>query len=187
VTNFDPTTVTAVATAVIALFTIVLAWVGGVQAYRLGQTINLARHEFLSTHRPRIILREVYLNDGNIWFRLVNIGDTPATIIESYRMAEIVQPELMRPLLSTGHNDLGQIRLAAGEMKELSYKPDDSLGFFGQGHQSFAGHRYFTGTIIYTDDLGVRRRSVFRRLFHEGGRQFRRLSADQERDNEYAD
>jgi hypothetical protein len=33
---------------------------------------ELSRAEFTATHRPRIIVREVYLDGGQIWFRLVN-------------------------------------------------------------------------------------------------------------------
>jgi len=51
--------VTAVATIAIALFTIVLARVTGQQARLTRQSIDLARAEFVSTHRPRIIVRNL--------------------------------------------------------------------------------------------------------------------------------
>ncbi len=50
---------TAFATIVIAVFTIILAGVGGVQGYLLSKQIKLARDEFNSTHRAHIIVHAV--------------------------------------------------------------------------------------------------------------------------------
>lgn len=49
--------VTAVATAFIAIFTIVLVRVTGRQARLTTAALNLARQEFVATHRPRVVLR----------------------------------------------------------------------------------------------------------------------------------
>jgi hypothetical protein len=91
---------------------------------------RLARAEFIATHRPRVILREVYFADDKIWFRLVNTGDGKATIVESWLMIETpIVKSALRPLLSTGHNDLGRLVLVGGEMKELDYVPADDFLF----------------------------------------------------------
>jgi hypothetical protein len=47
------------------------------------------------------------------------------------------------------------------------------------------GERYFTGTIVYIDDLGIRRQSVFRRIWDDKSHSFVRLA--NERDLEYSD
>lgn len=189
-----PEAATAAATIVIALFTVVLALTGGVQGWLTWRAVNLTRLELIQTHRPRIILREVYIDDGKIWFRLVNTGGTSATIIESYVMTEIANTKAaLRSLLSTGKDDLGRRVLTGGEYKELPYKPTHDHAFIfnmGGGPGSgtlFTGPLYFTGTIVYVDDLGTRRRSVFRRQWHNGDRRFIRLPPEEERDNEYAD
>jgi hypothetical protein len=217
--NFYGALITAIATIAIAAFTFTLKrstdrlWEAGEKQFNhakslafqafldratdlknVGQQIQLARNEFLATHRPKVIVREVYLDGDQIWFRLVNVGDTPATIAESSVTAEIVTSKAgLRPLLSTGKNDLGTVTLAAGELRELSYRPHGDLGFsfasqMGDRKVSmFIGDRYFTGTVIYVDEIGIRRRSVFRRKWQAGERRFVRLDPEEERDNEYAD
>ena len=126
----DPTNLTAISTVVIAIFTVVLAVVAYVQARLLRKSIDLARAEFLSTHRPRIVVREVYLDGKEIRFRLVNVGDTPATIVESRLFAEVMQGKSgLRPLLTNGTNELGRLVIAPGEVRDQSYRPEDSLEF----------------------------------------------------------
>jgi hypothetical protein len=53
--------VTAFVTFWIAIFTIVLAFVSRRQAKLLHQSIELARAEYISSHYPRIVLRDVHL------------------------------------------------------------------------------------------------------------------------------
>jgi hypothetical protein len=83
----DPA-ITALATAVIAIFTIVLVFVTNRQAKLTRDGIELARKEFIATHRPKIIIRFIqgpFMDDNGhqfAWISLVNIGDTPATIEE---------------------------------------------------------------------------------------------------------
>ena len=139
-------------------------------------------------------MREVYLDGNDIRFRLVNVGDTPATIVESRLLAEEMQGKsALRPLLTNGTNELGRLVIAPGEVRDESYRPQDSLGFsfaaqMGDRRGSvFGGDRYFSGTVVYTDDLGTRRRSVFRRRWMVRDRGFVHLDPKEERDNEYAD
>ena len=53
--------VTAFATVWIAVFTLVLAFVSRRQAMLTRQSIKLATKEFVSTHRPKIIVRELLM------------------------------------------------------------------------------------------------------------------------------
>jgi hypothetical protein len=78
-----------------------------------------ARTEFVSTHRPRIILREAITGtflEGqpiNVIYHLANVGGTAGTIIKSYVRVETV-PRGPIPLLhvSVGqHTELGKIVL----------------------------------------------------------------------------
>jgi hypothetical protein len=78
--------VTAVATAFIAIFTIVLVFVTGRPARLTTAALNLARQEFVATHRPRVILRYIqspFENEEGFqfyWVTFVNIGGDRAII-----------------------------------------------------------------------------------------------------------
>lgn len=84
--------VTAVATVLIGIFTLVLALVTGRQARLTRETIEVARQEFISSHRPKIIVHSVEITHNSVPMRneptvgasvvYFNVGDTPARIIE---------------------------------------------------------------------------------------------------------
>lgn len=191
----DPSNLTAISTLVIAAFTIVLAWASYWQARLIRKSIDLARTEFVSTHRPRIILRDIHVVDDDVLYMLVNVGDTKATIVESWILMEFLPDgSVLRPLRSFGHDELGRIVFQPGEMKDLTYTVPGVTGTQSSDMMRVGievglirGQRYFTGTVLYEDDLGVRRRSVFRRKMNAEGKGFERLSVAEERDNEYSD
>jgi hypothetical protein len=161
----------------IASFTIVLAAVGFRQARLIAKSIALAREEFNATHRPHIVVRDVVKDGDNILYLLVNKGDSPAIIIESYVLAEFVPDgQALQALRSAGYDCLGRLSLTVGEVKEATYKiqeshrlaskyPDRKVGVTGESAPAF-GSFYFTGTIVYEDGSGHRRRSVFRRRWN---------------------
>ncbi len=74
--------VTAIATIFIAIFTIVLACVTRKQARLTKHITNLARAEFLSTHRPKIMVRRFRMTDAKI------------TSIESFKHARGKYPSV---------------------------------------------------------------------------------------------
>ena len=150
--------ITAIATIVVAAFTIVLARVTGRQARLTAETIKLAREEFASSHRPRIILRDVCIDGMDVLYMLVNTGGTKATIIESWIMVEfIAEGAPIRPLRSFSHDELGPLIFAAGEVKDLIYPLPAEIGVavdvpgirrigIGDRPPVFGnGHFYFTG------------------------------------------
>jgi hypothetical protein len=129
---------------------------------------------------------------------LVNLGGTAATIVESWIFAEFVEENTrLRPLVPDGHYDLGQITLLGGESKNLRYPLRAGISFAIKwpatrrigidGQPPIFGQRYFVGVLTYTDDLKIRRRSIFRRRWDDDSLTFVRLTPDQERDHEYAD
>jgi hypothetical protein len=151
---------------------------------------NVAIDEFNATHRPRLVVRDVIGTDSKIFYLLINIGDAPATIVESWITVErITDKDAVRPLLSTGHNDLGAVSLGVGEVKDMSYETPD---WVVAGVVPIKGSTelywlpgaeiHFAGTIVYEDTAGQRRRTVFRRRWD--GKAFRRLD---DPDQEYAD
>ena len=178
-------------TAILAIATIALGVVTGFQ-------LRLARAEFISTDRPRIILREVQLVADTIHYTVVNTGDTQATIVESIIKAEFVENQTrISPLRPSDQNDLGKIIIAGGELKVLTYQLPTEISFAIkfpmtrriaiEDRPPMFGDRFFTGIIVYADDLGIKRRSVFRRRWDDRSLTFIRLTPEEERDYEYAD
>lgn len=70
----------------LALFTFLLVVVGGIQGRLIRDQINLARDEFISTHRPKLIVRQFQLESADsdqpikVAFSIINIGSTEATV-----------------------------------------------------------------------------------------------------------
>jgi hypothetical protein len=82
---------TALATVVVATFTIVLAYSTRSQAHLTREVIALARDEFVSSHRPKIIIHATEVSFGTneqglttiaIDLHCINIGNTEAIIDE---------------------------------------------------------------------------------------------------------
>src|SRR5665213_912298 len=76
--------VTALATASIAVFTLALILVTGRQARMARDALALATREFVSSHRPRIKVRNVFnMKSSDCWHVqvvIVNAGETNATV-----------------------------------------------------------------------------------------------------------
>jgi hypothetical protein len=178
-------------TAILAVATISLGILSFFQ-------IRLARAEYISTHRPRIVLREVHLLSETIHYMLVNTGQTKATIVEGWIFAEFVeQGTRLRPLRSVGHRDLQGLGIAGGEAVDLFYPILSEVGFAIRHPEVIRigiedkpgriGNGYFVGALVYEDDLRVKRRSIFRRRWDDAILAFVRLTPEEERDHEYAD
>src|SRR5258708_868823 len=60
--NLTSDAITAISTAVISIFTIVLAYVSHRQAKLTRESINLANREFVATNRPKLKVRRLRLN-----------------------------------------------------------------------------------------------------------------------------
>jgi len=99
-----------------------------------------------------------------------------------------------RPLRSSGHNDLGQLTFAVGGIRDLTYPMSEEMEFFirfpdakrigEEDRPPMFGNYHFTGTIIYADSSGQRRRSVFRRRWYDNRKSFYRVD---DPDQEYSD
>ena len=100
------------------------------------KSIRLARDEFISTHRPKIIVREAIIGsvmEGEpitVHYHLANIGETNGRIIRSMVRAEIV-PQQGRLLLHgsvENQYDLGEITLGPGAAILLKLDRDTRSG-----------------------------------------------------------
>lgn len=186
-------------TIILALFTWRLIVVGRDQHRAAMGGITLARAEFNATHRPRIILREAII--GSVLegepihpvLTLANVGETPGTIVRSHVRVEVVSEDVERLFLHISveqHSDLGEVRLAPGEHRILNYPRDDAPAWHKDSFSKASGPLrtiHLTGQILYVDELGVPRRTAFRRVLKPERQRFYRLPDDYEPDLDYAD
>jgi hypothetical protein len=157
---------------------------------------ELAREEFFSTHRPHLTIRDLFVDGEKIRFLLINKGESPANIIESWIFTEyIIDAKSIRPLFSSGHNDIGRFSLEAGEIQQINW-PLGEIGFnirfptagkavkVGDLTSFPKGHSHLAITIVYAGATGQKRRSVFRRRWNSEIRSFERID---DPDQEYSD
>ncbi|MES1974201.1 MAG: hypothetical protein V4472_17210 [Pseudomonadota bacterium] len=164
---------------------------------------EIGRMQFLATHRPKIILREAFVGSVvsgqqiDALFSLANIGETAGTITNSYVALEVVDESTERLFLHGSieqHSDLGIVRLAPGQQQIFAYPHGNAPRWhpinFGKMPGGQGGRRktiHLTGQILYVDELGVPRRTAFRRVLKPERQRFYRLPNDYEPDLDYAD
>jgi hypothetical protein len=171
---WKPENLTAISTLVIAGFTIVLAWVGYCQARLIRKSIDLARDEFLSTHRPEVRIKHVWLlnealhYDEAVRVRVVcvNTGRTTATISDYSIEFVVVKPGRLLPVdpKLTAIN-ANQFALASGislPLPDVSYDltEADEIAVRRQGAQL-----YCLGVVHYLDSVKRIRTTAFCRVY----------------------
>jgi len=185
--------VTAAATAVIAIFTIILVVVTNRQAKLTRQALELGRDEFIATHRPKIIARHFHLDlcaEGQpvaVWYVLVNVGANDAHInlvghdVWFRRGREWEPPgadasgrELERPKI-----------LKNGESENLQCQSRQPVTA-GNEFSEIAGDvtLCIVREVVYSDALGTRRRVRFERTYDAEAKRF--VPSD-DPDKEYSD
>ena len=170
----DPNNLTAISTLVLAAFTIVLAWVGYCQARLIRKSIDLARDEFLSTHRPKIRIKHVWLLNEALHYNealkvrvvCVNKGRTTA-IISDYSVEFFVVKDhrslpidpKMAPINVNGFALQSGISLP---LPDISYdlSEADEIGIRREGSKL-----YCAGVVHYSDGIGRIRTTAFCRLY----------------------
>ena len=195
--------VTAIATVFVAGFTWTLWRTSKSQGSLAQQSIDLARKEFISTHRPRIILRAAYtgdLKEGHIIpirLHIANIGETKGKIVSStLRITEM--PGDQRPAGGAPfelENFMDQTELEAGGSMlmpaGLSVPKWNADRFLKKWRMTTEGPQpyrtfqiWLTGQMIYIDDLGIPRRTSFYRVLDPERQRFYTVD---EPDLDYAD
>ena len=156
----------------------------------------IGRLQFLATHRPRLIVRNVWIDGLNVGYVLVNTGSTSATVTESHIAVEYTEAGVnVIPLVASGWNDLGNVNIAAGQTLYLSQEipgdmhvaimhPEIRRIMTDQHPRGMVGDIYFAGAITYADDAGIARSTVFRRQWIQTSGRFFRVN---DPDQEYAD
>ena len=146
------------------------------------RTANLARQEFLTTHRPKIRVRRVALEEApltmaiSIRYEIVNIGTRPAHIFAG--IAQIVwQNPQDRPLppfadpLDTHLYNVRGATIEPGARNSEIVAASDEVGSNFQFARAVpnSGNLYFLGFIKYRDDLDTVRETAFCRRLEATG------------------
>lgn len=191
--------ITAAATSIIAAFTIALAistkrlWKEAIRSSVIAEksanaaegaalaaksTAQAAVHEFIASHRPKLILRDATAeqNMGELIvvnYIISNIGGTPATIIEGALRVKVFrgwefEPENL-PEVVNGESDIDGHKLMPGEQIRLTFD-NPVLRWNGNNDtcHTFLEPEYglfFSGQIFYGDQDGIRRSIGFRRKY----------------------
>jgi hypothetical protein len=186
-------------TGSVAFFTLVLAGVGAWQGIQLKRSVDLARNEFVSTHRPKIRIKHVWLISNDIWHDTpivvrvvcVNHGITEA-VISDYGIQYFVVKEgqSLPPDSKIQKISVSGFKLPSGVSLPL---PDFSSGTTITSDQyfdirSYKAKLYCMGVIHYLDGLHHLRTTAFCRfLTIEPGQKIGRFSVPQDSEYEYAD
>lgn len=178
VVEHDPA-LTALGTLAVAIFTIVLAAVTARQ-------INLARDEFLATHRPKVIVHSfeaTHDNNGAIGasFTLVNTGVSAARITDISAM--IVLSRDLRPGIQMPRKELNKT-LVSGEPWIWAVFGDLTASIIVEKFNKPTDvPLWCMGRITYADQRGRKRETGFCRMYDVRGE---RWIKSPESDYEYA-
>ena len=212
-TNVELWTVgTSIATAIILVLQL---FVFGRQARRLRETVEATEKaaeagkkqtevsikEFVSTHRPKVIVRSVTIEPPShpalpieegkplkIQGAVVNIGDTPTEIIESNITILVAGPTFYaRTPFGPAENNINGVKLVPGgaytfwaTAEQIDFKNTPEIISLRRGEKVI----YFFGFISYRDDIGNMRRTAFCRKYNPETERFDQTS---DPDYEYAD
>jgi hypothetical protein len=192
--------VTAIATIFIAIFTIVLACVAGKQTRLTKDITDLARAEFISTHRPKIMVRRFRLHNDDlggdfveVHLTVVNKGSTKAQIEQAKGMVYFRSPDSAWPYdfdIYEGQMQISQKVLPAGGMTDAKITSIESFeharGKYPSVSLSVPGVSvYVAGLIGYKDDIiGITRTTAFLRELNHSNHRFSAVGDD---DYEYQD
>ena len=141
-------------------------------------SVDLARQEFLSTHRPKIRVRRIVLEEEkgtvilSLRYDMVNIGDRPAKNIAVMYEIEIrprhdaILPNFPNaPLLSSGYKNVWPLIEAGVKVSEPATIDQAIQDEFQIERPTNSNVLYFTGFIKYEDELGIVRETGFCRKF----------------------
>lgn len=189
------TGILAVFTVVLAVSTIALWRVTKKSADAVKQAADVARDEFLSTHRPKLIVRRIATKEIKgahdtlgVDFVIANIGDTAAKIIEistklwHEQSGEVLEDFPARP--PYGASTSVSITIQSGESYMYTHAGEEillSLVPFEEGYtkvsvpkgRATSGSDFlFLGYIVYEDGLRKKRRTAFCRRYDFGTKRF---------------
>lgn len=165
------------------------------------ENIKLAKDEFVATHRPKLVVRNVFslVTDPKeativVNYTVANIGGGPCWMTECRVKVELIS-DVGYPLfmMAPGMDSPSKVPFIGiinpGEYKELSFISPDQR-WDNDHRRSWRGETgvHFCGLIKYIDAPGsnVTRQTVFRRKYLIDTQRFHKIW-DHEDDHEYAD
>jgi hypothetical protein len=159
--------VTAIATVFIAIFTIVLAIVTNRQARLTRKSIDLARDEFLASHRPKIIVHSIEFRRIPGEEEVARIGASILCFNEGRTLA--LNVEARGEILSTANLEFDVQRaliktfpeVASGKKLRFEVKSDYPLRDLVHREQQKLPPMYCVGTVAYIDQNKTRRETGF--------------------------
>jgi hypothetical protein len=168
--------ITALASLVIAAFTGTL-WIA---TSRQGQltlnSLELARKEFISTHRPRVIVRFIQgpMNDANgnefVSVTIVNVGGSPATIdaVGADRARRNSRGEWAPPGLNATPKNIHPVSLISGQRHTFNVTAKTPSADPETAADTLNGHELcVVGAVNYMDGNRVSRETGFFRIYDE--------------------
>jgi hypothetical protein len=193
----------------LALFTVALAIVAVVQSFLIGRQIALARDEFVSSHRPKLRMRLLRMDEPEggkpfkMQFTLASIGDTKATIvgvdvtIDIHSVIKIYNSMGEHIGFDTLHWSTkfptGSV-IAAGDSATLKGESVETFNIAWLSRQQAkkdfpVGRVRVIGTITYSDDRKINRCTAYYRMCSESIDRFDFMdfTKAKKRDYEYED
>jgi hypothetical protein len=174
----------AVFTLFLVLFTGGLWWSTGKLWRSTSESVELARKEFLSTHRPRLRVYQVRQVDNTIEFSVVNCGASDGLVIGSAAFAENRSlAEWPNPHDYPLNNIVPAREFPIGASDRLSVtirpgdEPDELFSALAQRLRLY-------GFIVYVDTLGTTRTTFFSREYDDARSRFIAVD-DPDLENEY--
>jgi len=153
------------------------------------ESVDLARKEFISSHRPRLIVRNVTIKppyvEGipyalgkplQIEWAVVNTGDTPSKIVSGNASLLVIDHLFdARTPYSDEPDNMKGITLAPGGAYTFIMQ-DDRIVFENPSKWHCIINKekilYFYGFITYQDDIGIERRTAFCRKYDPAVKKF---------------
>lgn len=175
-----------------------------IQSQWAGQQVEIARQqkellriEYYATHRPRLVVKDVYFdNDNGLSFELANVGGSRCVITKGWAALGHVDDErwfkerehagLVIEGLEGRTFDAGELKrfTLSGAKEEINGQVLSPLSFLERNSSNL----YFFGAFHYIDErgseFGIERLGVFRRRWIPDNTRFRRTNGE---DHEYFD
>jgi hypothetical protein len=190
---YSATVILAIATVALVIATVGLVIMAVLQSRDMKASVDLARAEFVATHRPRVIVRliqEPWYETGSMirkaWVTVVNVGVNPAILEEfggdiAYRNRYGWLP----PGLDASPKEIASVTLLSGQRHrftvsaKLPYTDNDAF-YVATGDRS----THIVGSLKYLDGQGVVRETAFSRTYDELAETF---SISEDPEEEYQD
>ena len=161
--------VTAVATILIGVFTLVLAIVTSRQAKLTREAIDLSRREFNASHRPRISVRAfesfsqldiaarfIYYNEGDSDAHIFEIGARIIRVYPPLTGGIMIDIEHVDEILGSGVDGTRKVKSTFSHPNQVNL--DNVAATPGTAPQPTI---FLIGRIKYRDSLGVNRQTGF--------------------------